>query len=339
MFKRLDPGDKRITPFKVYKEFTVANTDSGSNVYNFRAISGSTQNFSTSSTSLTSYPSTSFYHLPSWYLINNLYYKQKNGSTMRTFEQTNPFDNFGGNSDNQFKFLHTSASVISIPQSLYGERIRPGSIELTDDSTAVSVLLKDDGDGNLYDNAYSASYVSHKSGSHENGKFDFSKLTHTTGSVVGNVFYDHGVIVITDTGSRYVDVAQKRASDGYSLKYKATQTIYEHEYTCIIGKNEFNGTMNISATLNRSGSITVSGSESWRLLPPGDALYKSGSYKHSYQAAPFYENFVTHSEFRPYITKVGLYNDFDQLIAIGSLSAPIKNEKDLDLSIVVRFDG
>ena len=102
------------------------------------------------------------------------------------------------------------------------------------DSTAVSVLLKDDGDGNLYDNAYSASYVSHKSGSHENGKFDFSKLTHTTGSVVGNVFYDHGVIVITDTGSRYVDVAQKRASDGYSLKYKATQTIYEHEYTCII---------------------------------------------------------------------------------------------------------
>ena len=97
--------------------------------------------------------------------------------------------------------------------------------------------------------------------------------------------------------------------------------------------------MNISATLNRSGSITVSGSESWRLLPPGDALYSSGSYKHSYQAAPFYENFVTHSEFRPYITKVGLYNDFDQLIAIGSLSAPIKNEKDLDLSIVIRFDA
>ena len=159
MFKRLDPSDIRITPFKAYKEFTVANTDSGSNVYNFRAISGSTFNFSTSSADVTTYPSTSFYHLPSWFLINNLYYKQKDGGTMRSFQQINPFDNFGGNSDKQFRFLHTSASVISIPQSLYGERIRPGSIELTDDSTAVSVLLKDDGDGNLYDNAYSASYV------------------------------------------------------------------------------------------------------------------------------------------------------------------------------------
>ncbi len=339
MFKRLDPGDKRITPFKTFKEFTVANTDSGSNVYNFRAISGSTRNFSTSSANVTSYPSTSFYHLPSWYLINNLYYKQKNGTTKRQFQHIDPYDNFGGNSDKQYRFLQTSASVISVPQSLYGERIKPGSIELTDDSTGVTLLLKDDGEGNIYDNAYSSSYVSFKSGSHQNGKFDFSKLTQTTGSVVGNVFYDHGVIVITDTGSRYVDVAQKRGSDGYSLKYKATQTIYEHEYTCVIGQNEFNGTMNISATLSRSGSITVSGSESWRLFPPGDALYSSGSYKHSYQAAPFYENFVTHSEFRPYITKVGLYNDFDQLIAIGSLSAPIKNEKDLDLSIVIRFDA
>ena len=117
MFKRLDPSDIRITPFKAYKEFTVANTDSGSNVYNFRAISGSTFNFSTSSADVTTYPSTSFYHLPSWFLINNLYYKQKDGGTMRSFQQINPFDNFGGNSDKQFRFLHTSASVISIPIS------------------------------------------------------------------------------------------------------------------------------------------------------------------------------------------------------------------------------
>ncbi len=341
MFKRLDPGDISITPFKAYKEFTVTNTDSGSQVYNFRAISGSTSNYNTASSAggVTVFPSASFFHLPSWFLINNLYYKQKSGNTKRTLSQINPFDNFGSNSQNQFRFLHTSASVISIPQTLFGERIRPGSIELTDDSTASTVLPKDDGDGNIYDNQFSQSYASFKSGSLENGRFDFSKLTQTTGSVVGNIFYDHGVIVITDTGSRYVDVAQKRGNDGYSLKYKATQTIYEHEYTCIIGQNEFNGTSNISATLGRSGSISVSGSDSWTLFPPGDAKFKSGSYKHSYDAATRYENFVTHSDFRPYITKVGLYNDFNQLVAIGSLSAPIKNEKDLDLSIVIRFDA
>ena len=61
--------------------------------------------------------------------------------------------------------------------------------------------------------------------------------------------------------------------------------------------------------------------------------------KHHYEQATQYEAFVTHSEFRPYVTKVGLYNDFDELIAIGQLSAPIKNDKDLALGFVVRFDA
>ena len=100
-----------------------------------------------------------------------------------------------------------------------------------------------------------------------------------------------------------------------------------------------NGTLNISATKERSGSISVSGSESFKLFPPGHATAKSGSYKHFYQAADAYNNFVTHSEFRPYITKVGLYNDFNELIAIGQLSHPVKNDKELSLAINVRFDA
>ena len=339
MFKRLEPENVRITPFKAYKEFTVTNVDSGSNVYNFRAISASNKAFENTNAPVSSYPSASFYHIPSWYVINNLYYKQKNGSTKRTYEQTNPFDNFGQNSDKQYRFLHTSASVISVPQQLFGERIKPSSIELTDDSTSTTVVLKDDGDGNLYDNAYSSSYVKFKSGSFVNGRFDFGEITNTTGSVVGNVFYEQGIVVITDTGSRYIDIGTGTGADGYSLKYKATQTLYEHEYTCVVNENEFNGTMNISATQDRSGSISVSGSESWKLFPPGDALYSSGSYKHSYQASNYYENFVTHSEFNPYVTRVGLYNDFNQLVAVGSLSSPVKNDKDIALSIVVRFDA
>jgi hypothetical protein len=97
--------------------------------------------------------------------------------------------------------------------------------------------------------------------------------------------------------------------------------------------------MNISATKERSGSISVSGSLSHKLFPPGHATAKSGSYKHFYQAANSYNNFVTHSEFQPYITKVGLYNDFNELIAIGQLSNPVKNEKELSLAINVRFDA
>ena len=68
MFKRLDPQDVNKTPFKVFKEFTVTNNDSGSGVYNFRAISGSYRNFISSSADVIHYPSASFYSIPSYFM-------------------------------------------------------------------------------------------------------------------------------------------------------------------------------------------------------------------------------------------------------------------------------
>lgn len=340
MFKTLDPGDINITPFKVGKEFTVTNNDSGSGIFVFRCITGSAHNYSTSSDLGKEYiGSASFYALPSWHLINNLYYKQDFAGSIKNYTDLNPYENFASNNDKQYRLLHQSASVISVSRNMYGERIKPKSIELTDDSTDESVVIVDDGDGNLYDFQYSSSYALFKSGSHANGRFDYSLITESTGSVIGNVFYEHGVIVMTDTGSRYIDVAQKEGSDGFSLKYKSQVTIREYEYTCVVGESEYNGTMNRTATKELSGSITVDGPEAWKLFPPGHATAKSGSFNATYNAATEYQNFVTHSDFRPYVTKVGLYNDFNQLIAIGSLAAPIKNEKDLALAIVVRFDA
>tara|TARA_B100000161_G_C33552575_1_gene416091 strand:+ start:285 stop:1274 length:990 start_codon:yes stop_codon:yes gene_type:complete len=329
MFKRLDPQDVNKTPFKVFKEFTVTNNDSGSGVYNFRAISGSTSNFATASSDAIHYPSASFYSLPSYFMINHRYYRQSKPGFRRTV--MNPYNNFGSNSPEQYRVLHQSASVISVSKNLYGERIKPGSITLTDDSTSSTVIIKDDGKGNLYDLSVSSSFA--KFASHS-----FATSDHTE-SFAGNIFYEEGVLVITNTGSKFIDVGQKRGSDGYSLEYKAQITLNEYSYTCIVGENEFNSSTNISTTFQRSGSINVSGSDSWRFFPPGDALYKSGSYKHSYEQATRYAAFTTHSDFQPYVTKIGLYNDFDELIAIGQLSAPIKNEKELSLGFVVRFDA
>ena len=324
MFKRLDPRDINITPWKAYKEFTVTNVDSGSGVYGFRAVSSSIKNFDTDTSAKTTFSSASFYHLPTWFMINRMYYK----------DTGNNFNNFGQNNGKQYRLLQPSASIISVPQKLFGERIKPKSITLTDDSGASTLTIKDDGNGNLYDNAHSSSFAIFASHS-----FSDSYLIYSTGSFVGNVFYEHGTLVFTNTGSKYIDIGTKTGTDGYSLKYKSQVTIREHSYTCIVGENEYNGTTNISVTNQRSGSISVSGSESWKLFPPGHATAKSGSYKHHYQATDTYNNFVTHSEFRPYITKVGLYNDFNELIAIGQLSHPIKNDKDLSLGIQVRFDA
>jgi len=324
MFKVIDPTDIVRTPFKVHKGFTVTEADSGSGVYSFRAISASARNFDSDGAGVKVFPSASFYELPSWFLINTMYYR----------DVVNPYNNFGGNDSKQYRLLHSSASIISIPQSLYGERIRPTTIELKDNSTSDTVTVVDDGKGNLYDSDYSSSFAIFASG----GFLD-TDITKSTGSFVGNVFYEHGVLAVTNTGSRYVDIGSSTGTDGFSLKYNAQVTINEYEYTCIIGENEFTSTTNISATYQKSGSMNLTGSDTWRNLPPGDALYKSGSYKTKYEQATHYEGFVTASTFAPYITKVGLYNDFNELIAVAQLSMPLKNDPDLSLGIVVRFDA
>ena len=323
MFKRLDPRDINITPFKAYKEFTVTNADSGSGVYGFRAISSSANNFNPDTATQTTFDSASFYHIPTWLMINHMYYR----------DTKNNFNNFGQNGNNQYRLLQPSASIISVSKDLYGERIKPKSITLTDDSTSSTITIKDDGKGNLYDNDYSSSFATFASHSFSN-----VYITQSTGSFVGNVFYEHGLLVFTNTGSRFIDIGTKTGTDGYSLKYKSQVTIREHSYTCVIGEGEMNASTNISVTADRSGSINASGSDAWKLFPPGDALYKSGSYKMQYKQATEYETFVTHSKFEPYITKVGLYNDFNELIAIGQLSHAIKNDKELALGINVRFD-
>ena len=73
--------------------------------------------------------------------------------------------------------------------------------------------------------------------------------------------------MFTNTGSRFVDIGTKTGTDGYSLKYKSQVTIREHSYTCVIGEGEMNTTNNISVTKERSGSISVSGSDSWKFFP------------------------------------------------------------------------
>jgi hypothetical protein len=63
-----------------------------------------------------------------------------------------------------------------------------------------------------------------------------------------------------------------------------------------------------------------------------------GDYKSEYKATEYYENFVTHSEFRPYVTQVGLYDEQSRLLAHAKLSKPLKLDDQYDTSIVVRFD-
>ena len=47
---------------------------------------------------------------------------------------------------------------------------------------------------------------------------------------------------------------------------------------------------------------------------------------------------ATHSDFNTYITNIGLYNDQNELLAVAKPSKPIKNEKELSISFIVKID-
>jgi hypothetical protein len=93
----------------------------------------------------------------------------------------------------------------------------------------------------------------------------------------------------------------------YSLSFLAESTIYQNEVRCKVNENDFNYTLNRSAIIEGT----------------------SGSYI----------NAVTGSEFRPYATTVGLYNDADELLVVGKLSTPYPIPSNTDMTFIIRWDS
>ena len=328
MFKNLDPQDISKKPFSSFKNFTFTNNDSGSGVWLVKARSGSQYNYDSGSDSVTNIVSgsitTKYFGLPTWHFLNKVFYKDAD-KPYRTFGNNDPYK--------ENRELNTSASIISVARGLYGEKIKPESVDLDITIGSNTFTLKDDGDGNLYDNAHSASFAAFKSSSFNRSQ---GVQSNGSGSEVGNVFYSQGLIVLTDTGSYTGD------STSYTLKYQATQTHYEYEYRVTAKPYEFNTSTNISLTPNRAGTLTLpAGTVSMsRFLPPSDRPDSEGrgTYNSSYTAASESLGFVTGSEFHPYVTQIGLYTEDGELAAVGKVAKPIKLSDEISTTFVVRFD-
>lgn len=93
----------------------------------------------------------------------------------------------------------------------------------------------------------------------------------------------------------------------FTISFQNEQVLYEHNIKCSVKEYEFNYTYNKSAIY--SGS--------------------NGQVK----------EFVTGSEFTPYVTTIGLYNDAQELLAIAKFSQPIPLSQDSDTNYLVRWDG
>lgn len=122
---------------------------------------------------------------------------------------------------------------------------------------------------------------------------------------VGNVFYNHGIITITDNFSTQ---DAELAASNYTLTFSGSHDITAHSYKCTVEDGEYNMTLNPTA--------------------------RQGNSLNNQQPA----GFVTSSDFTPYITTIGLYNDNSELLAIGKLAQPVKSPKDFDITFIVQFD-
>jgi hypothetical protein len=131
--------------------------------------------------------------------------------------------------------------------------------------------------------------------------------TLTGTKTVGNIFYDSGIATITHP--YYLEVlGNVSSSDDWTVTYKNTHLIYEHEITCTIAEDEFNQTRNI--TTRKIQSIN------------SDEL----------------ANFATGSLFKPYVTTVGLYNDEGDLLVVGKLGQPTRTSDETDTTFILRYD-
>ena len=181
--------------------------------------------------------------------------------------------------------------VFSIPSKLFGDYIQPESfvLEINEDEDEVEEsvgLITDDGEGNLI----SASVN------------------------VGQIFYPHGIAVITQQNfGSSLDLLNLYSGSNITCSFSSSYTIFETQYKCTINESEFNFSQNPSII---SGSVE------------NNIITSSG--------IPY--DFATGSYFSPYVTTVGMYNNDHELLAVGKLAQPLPTSQTTDTTILVNID-
>lgn len=216
MFKPLQYGDISTRKFKVYKNWAVDQTTTGSyNMFVQYGVSGS-GTFNSESDAKNADGS---YKRLIWASIQHIYFPT---SSLRQILAPNAYTRNFIDIDKLpliTRSLDEGAdiAVFNIPVKVFGEEIKPGTVLFVSGS---GVKVLDDGNYNLY---VSQSGVSPTSSVH-----------------IGNVFYQYGQIVITTPESISL-------FDNFDLSFKSTHEIYEKEIFCEVANSEFNYSVNPTA--------------------------------------------------------------------------------------------
>jgi len=109
--------------------------------------------------------------------------------------------------------------IISIPQDIYGERVKPNTFILKSDTNTYYIV--DDGNGNLFDiSGLEQEYVI-------NGQIQldyFTGINKLQLPHVGNIFYAHGISIITNQEYLFIYPKDCTLSGGYAYYIPPTPT-------------------------------------------------------------------------------------------------------------------
>jgi len=310
IFKPFITSDVIVSPFKVNKSFTFTGNElTGSNVQIDRFLGKNiTSSLWISNSNNTGYITSQSSQLV-YRSIKELYYSNyiggdngapaaiasfNNDGTITGSAYTPNYYNYLSNTLTASRYFPTGSdeivTVISIPSNLFGEYLNPGTISIT----SASLNLYDDGLGNLI----------------------------SASKKIGDVIYEHGIIIITNSGTTpYSSTLPNNFYSGsLTCSFESTVTIYETQYKCTIRENEFNFSNNPSLL---SGSAAISNGSGSSFPQPGSGKLNDN---------------VTGSYFSPYITTVGLYNNNKELLAVAKLAQPLPVSSVTDTSILINFD-
>jgi hypothetical protein len=362
-YKKLNQQDAYISTYTARKSWVASGsqyTDLG--IQNIVGLSGSGVYIPNSSDNtyggnIANSGSTSFNKRLVFESNHHLYYSQFSGSVLTT---TSSYENYLQSSYevSGSRQLNSRVAIFSLPKEVYGTHIEPKSISILPDFKSSGSLESGSYDNyviNSYatstgensidneDNLYTenidflfetsanncilndpdyilneSTYVDETVGGGGEYLDTFNKGENCNEIVddgegrlyfkfsspkvyVGNVIYPHGQIIITD---EKVAIYYNIYFDAV-LRWKSNLPVYTHNYHCRIKTGEFNHTLNKTALETTDGQIA---------------------------------NNISGSTFQPYITTVGLYNDANELVAVGKLGQPLPKSRETDTVIVTKLD-
>lgn len=250
------------------------------------------------------YPNgTSFQELVNYRSVRQLYYSNYTSGSLLT----GSFENYLQSSLNHSgsRILGSNVGIVSIPRELIGEGIEPGSLSfgLLDIN-----YIENEGDYVLETLAAGGQYIEDfEAGAiDEDGEGriisdenDF--LGRNRGDYIGDIIYTHGLLIFTDPqfGSYFANLQNP------TISWTSRYPIFTSNYKLKLKDYEFNHSLNPTSIKDSFGNKADN---------------------------------ISGSEFSPYITSVGLYNDAKELLAVAKLGKPVPKSSNTDMTFIIKLD-